>query len=94
MCHIVSDHWAGLLFGSQLALPWYILLNHKGICELVILANLHIFINWNQRLLILQVNVIILEKLLNIWYMIVNSGWQALTVKYRQLMVYRNLIIL
>ena len=59
---------------------------------MVILVDLHIFIIRNQRLLILQINLIVLEKLLNIWQIIVNTSWQALTVKQCQLMVWRNLI--
>ena len=59
---------------------------------MVILVNLHILIIWNQRLLILQINLIVLEKLLNIWQITVNTSWQALTVKQCQLMVWRNLI--
>ena len=59
---------------------------------MVILVNLHILIIWNQRLLILQINLIVLEKLLNIWQITVNTSRQALTVKQCQLMVWRNLI--
>ena len=59
---------------------------------MVILVNLHILIIRNQRLLILQINLIVLEKLLNIWQITVNTSRQALTVKQCQLMVWRNLI--
>lgn len=72
--HLVSNHGTGLLFGGELVLTVRILFNHERICELIILVDLHPVINWNQRLLILQIYLIILEKLPNFRDMTVHSG--------------------
>ena len=72
--HLVGNNWAGLLLGCQLVLSNLILLDHEGICKLITLVDLHSVINWNQRLLILQIHLVILEKLLNILNMTMHSG--------------------
>lgn len=72
--HLVGNHGAGLLFGGELVLTVRILFDHKRICKLIILVDLHPVISCNQRLLILQIYLIILEKLPNFRYMTVHSG--------------------
>ena len=72
--HLVGNHRAGLFFGDELVLALCILFNHERICELIILVYLHTVINWNQRLLILQIDIVVLEKLPNILDMTLHSG--------------------